>query len=71
MVDRQEGYEAMSDKTIAWTPEMLARFKRAIRIANVEGASGFTFDGNRYDRRYAGYLAEYLEGVFKARGLLK
>lgn len=61
----------MSDKTIAWTPEMLARFSRAIQIAKAEGASGFVFDGNQYDRRYAQYLAEYLEGVFKARGLLK
>jgi hypothetical protein len=60
----------MSDRvTIAWTPEMLARFQQAIQ--NAKGASGFTFDGNRYDRRYAELLAGYLEGVFKARRLLK
>lgn len=66
------GENTMSDRvTIAWTPEMLASFKTVIEIAELEGASGFEFNGNRYDRRYAKYLAEYLEGVFKARGILK
>lgn len=59
----------MSDRTIAWTPEMLTRFKRAIQDA--KGASNFMFNGNRFDRLYAEYLAEYLEGVFKARRILK
>lgn len=50
---------------ITWTPEMLAQLCTAYKSACAEDKGEFTFGGNEYLTRYAKYLIQYLEEVFK------
>lgn len=54
---------------ITWTPEMLERFRKDYETAlRVKGKDGtFPFDGNLFVVAYAGYLIEYLEGMFQTK----
>lgn len=52
---------------INWTPDTLARFKRAYAKALKDDVPTFTFEGNEFVVGYAKYLIEYLEGKFNDR----
>lgn len=49
--------------TITWTPEMLARFKKAHAKAKAAGNDKFIFDGHEFIVGYAGFLIEFLVGM--------
>lgn len=46
---------------------MLTRFKSAYKKAVAARKANFVFDGNEFNTRYAGYLIEHLETLFKTR----
>lgn len=49
---------------IKWTPEMLARFKRAYAKALKDKTGAFDFEDHNFLPDYAKYLIEYLDSVF-------
>lgn len=51
-------------KSINWTREMLARFKKRYQQAVDKSEEQFNFDGNDFVTDYAKYLIEYLDEVF-------
>lgn len=53
-------------KTVNWTPGMLARFKVAYKAAYKQGDknSTFIFDGNEFVVSYAKYLIQFLDSQF-------
>jgi hypothetical protein len=56
----------MADKTINWTLPMLKRFKAAQKAAVVRDDSEFFFEGNEFDVKYAKYIIQHLDSLFKA-----
>jgi|HubBroStandDraft_4_1064222.scaffolds.fasta_scaffold419159_2 hypothetical protein len=53
---------------ITFTPEMLARFKAAYRIAVDAKVDTFRFDDKEFVVSYAKYLIEYLDGQLLDKG---
>ncbi len=57
----------MSDKFIEWTLPMLRQFKAVYEQAVQGKKDTFVFHGNEFDRNYAKYLIEFLEGHFRVK----
>jgi len=49
---------------ISWTKPMLERFKKAWKLAQQQEGESFMFEENKFQKGYAKYLIEYLEGLF-------
>jgi len=52
--------------TITFTAAKLERLKRAYRRAVSAKQTSFVFEGQELDVKYAMYLIEYLDNMFKA-----
>ena len=53
-------------KVINWTPEKLAKFKKAYKEAETGKKESFIFGGDEFVTGYAKYLIQHLENEFKA-----
>jgi adenosine deaminase len=65
MADEQNSAEGT--KTVSFTPEKLAQFKKAYtRVSKILAQTdSFMFQGDEYVLGYAKYLIQYLEMQFK------
>jgi len=54
---------------IEWTPQKLTQLKRAQKAAEANKLEGFKIWGEYFDTTYAKYLVEYMDIVFKKKGI--
>ena len=51
----------MTGDNVKFTPELREKLRKAYNKAKADGLDQFSFDGNDYVTRFAGYLLEYLD----------